>query len=310
MGIEIILDEGDLRHVRKPRVGDFLEQVCVIHGGVAIGYLDVPPTFQRCEQHEQIGRAISLILVIMPRRAAWLRRHRHTRFGDQLLRGLVQANDGAFGVARPVIHVQHIFHIGDEGSVGLRRNDILLFQMWFQIVFFSVRPIVLSLARSTMFSSTTLSSSSRKDHFARPFGGGEHIRAISLASAVPSKIRRRAEFGECLRARTPSKPSSTSRWRVRKTVASLVSRAFTMRLSLQPSPASEASALSRIRAFSTRAAGCLPLLISASSVSRSSMLNRTMYFLTATSDMCRFPVTLNTVARESQNPFGIKDAEH
>jgi hypothetical protein len=40
------------------------------------------------------------------------------------------------------------------------------------------------------------------------------------------------------------------------------------------------------------------------------MLNRTMYFLTATSDMSRFPVTLNTVARESQNPFGIKDAEH
>ena len=39
------------------------------------------------------------------------------------------------------------------------------------------------------------------------------------------------------------------------------------------------------------------------------MLNRTMYFLTATSDMFRFPVTLNTVARESQNPFGIKDAE-
>jgi hypothetical protein len=35
-----------------------------------------------------------------------------------------------------------------------------------------------------------------------------------------------------------------------------------------------------------------------------------MYFLTATSDMSRFPVTLNTVARESQNPFGIKDAEH
>ncbi len=43
-----------------------------------------------------------------------------------------------------------------------------------------------------MFSSTTLSSSRRKDHFARPFGGGEHIRAISLASAAPSKIRRRA----------------------------------------------------------------------------------------------------------------------
>jgi hypothetical protein len=83
---------------------------------MAIRHLDVPPTLQRREQHEQIGRAVALILVIMPRRTAWLRWHRHTRFGDQLLRGLVQANDGAFGVARPVIHVQHIFHIGDEGG--------------------------------------------------------------------------------------------------------------------------------------------------------------------------------------------------
>ena len=66
--------------------------------------------------------------------------------------------------------------------------------MWFEIVFFNVRPIVLSLARSTMFSSTTVSSSNRKVHFARPFGGGEHIRAISFASAAPSKMRGRAEF--------------------------------------------------------------------------------------------------------------------
>jgi hypothetical protein len=62
-----------------------------------------------------------------------------------------------------------------------------------------------------MFSSTTLPSSRRKDHVARPFGGGEHIRAISLASAAPSKMRRPAEFGECSRASTRSNPSSTSR---------------------------------------------------------------------------------------------------
>jgi hypothetical protein len=31
--------------------------VCAIHGGVAIGHLDVPPTFQMREQDEQIGRA-------------------------------------------------------------------------------------------------------------------------------------------------------------------------------------------------------------------------------------------------------------
>jgi hypothetical protein len=83
-----------LRRGGKPRVGYCLEQVCVIHGGMAIGRLDVPPTFQRREQHEQIGRAVALMLVIMPRGTARLRRHRHARFGDQLLLGLVQANYG------------------------------------------------------------------------------------------------------------------------------------------------------------------------------------------------------------------------
>jgi hypothetical protein len=45
----------------------------------------------------------------------------------------------------------------------------------------------------------------------------------------------------------PSNPSSTSGWRVRKRLPRWLSRAFTMRLSLQPSPASETSAFSRIR---------------------------------------------------------------
>jgi hypothetical protein len=48
-------------------------------------------------------------------------------------------------------------------------------------MFFCVRPIVLSLTRATMFNSTTLSSNSRKVHFARPLGGSEQARAISLA---------------------------------------------------------------------------------------------------------------------------------
>ena len=60
-------------------------------------------------------------------------------------------------------------------------------------VFFSVRPIVLSLARSTMCSSTTAVSSSFSVHRARPFGGSEQARAISLASEAPSKMRRLAE---------------------------------------------------------------------------------------------------------------------
>src|SRR6476646_3609429 len=50
----------------------------------------------------------------------------------------------------------------------------------------------------------------------------------------------------------------------------LVSSALIIRLSLQPSPASDTSAFNNIRAFSSRCAALLPLRISASSCSRSS----------------------------------------
>src|SRR6516162_829989 len=64
-------------------------------------------------------------------------------------------------------------------------------------------------------------------------------------------------------------------------VSMLVSSAAAIRLSLHASPAVEASAFSRMRAFSNRRAGALPFWISTSSRLRSSALSLTMYFLTA-----------------------------
>src|SRR5271155_4267714 len=61
--------------------------------------------------------------------------------------------------------------------------------MGLENVVFSTRPIVESLARSTMRSSTTLLSNNRKVQRARPLGGLEQAKAISLASFSPSKIR-------------------------------------------------------------------------------------------------------------------------
>ena len=77
---------------------------------------------------------------------------------------------------------------GTDG-VGLRWDDPLLLEVRLESVFLSVRPIVLSLARSTMFSCTTALSSSVSVHRLRPFGGGEQASAISLASLAPSKMR-------------------------------------------------------------------------------------------------------------------------
>src|SRR5215208_7131822 len=91
-------------------------------------------------------------------------------------------------------------------------------------VFFSTRPIVLSLARSTMLSSTTLFSNNRKVQRARPLGGLEQAKAISLASFSPSKIRATAGVARCLRLNTASKPSSTNCLRTRQTMDGLVSK--------------------------------------------------------------------------------------
>src|SRR5271166_4103039 len=180
-----------------------------------------------------------------------------------------------------MINLQHILHAGYERRIGIRRNDPLLLQMGFERVFFSVRPMVLSLARSTIFSSTTASSSNCNVHRLRPVGGREQANAINFASAAPSNMRGLAEAGECLRTRTASNPSSTSCWRVRATVSMLVSRAAAIRLSLHPSPASEASAFNRMRALVSSRAEYLPACISASSRSRSSSLSFTTYLFTA-----------------------------
>ena len=141
-------------------VGQRLEDLRVIERGVAVGHLDMPPSLQWGEQHEQIGGAVALILVVVAGWLSWLCRDWDTRFLDELLRRLVQADDGAVRIMRPLVDLQDVLHAGYEGGVGLRRDDPLLLQVRLESVFLSVRPIVLSLARSTMFSSTTAVSSS------------------------------------------------------------------------------------------------------------------------------------------------------
>src|SRR5262249_18564405 len=73
----------------------------------------------------------------------------------------------------------------------------------------------------------------------------------------------------------------------------LVSKAAMILLSLHPGPASETSAFKRMRAFSSRRAGPLPLCSSICSCSRSCALSRTAYFFTAIS----LPAMIASAAR-------------
>src|SRR3989440_6828025 len=66
------------------------KDVSVIHGGMAVRDLDMAPALKWGKHHEKVGGPIALVLVIETGRAPRFHRDWHARFGNQLLRGLVQ----------------------------------------------------------------------------------------------------------------------------------------------------------------------------------------------------------------------------
>ena len=53
--VEIILDEDDRLGFGEVDVGQVLQDVGVVDGGAPVGDLDVAPSFERREHHEQVG---------------------------------------------------------------------------------------------------------------------------------------------------------------------------------------------------------------------------------------------------------------
>src|SRR6476620_12386616 len=100
---EIVLHQHDLARTGKVSVGQRLEDLRVIERGVAVGHRNMAPSLQWGEQHEQVGGAIALILVVVARWPSRLCRDWDAGFLDELLRRLVQADDGAVRIVRPLI---------------------------------------------------------------------------------------------------------------------------------------------------------------------------------------------------------------
>ena len=118
MRAEIVPHQNDLARPREIPVRPIPKDRRVIGGGMPIGHLDVPPTLQRSEQHEDIGGAVALILVIDACWSAALHRHCHTGFPDQLLRGLIKTNQKPVRIPRPRLNLQTLFHRRHERRVG------------------------------------------------------------------------------------------------------------------------------------------------------------------------------------------------
>jgi hypothetical protein len=52
---------------------------------VAVRHFDVPPTFEGCEHHEEVGDAVAFIFIVVMGRTSWLHGDRRACLGHQLL---------------------------------------------------------------------------------------------------------------------------------------------------------------------------------------------------------------------------------
>ena len=80
-----VLNQNDRPGAREVDVGQVFQDVCIIHGGMAIGDLDTALALERGKHHEQVGGAVALVLVVEASRASRFHRNRHPRFAKQLL---------------------------------------------------------------------------------------------------------------------------------------------------------------------------------------------------------------------------------
>src|SRR6185369_8881687 len=115
---------------------------------------------QRCKGQKQVGRALPFVFAVDPQRLSSAHRQRFTRLGQQLLAGLIGANEFVSRCIGGLIQIQNLFHLRYERGVGLRRNAPLLFEPRLKFVFFNPSRTVSSEMCSTMSNATRRSASS------------------------------------------------------------------------------------------------------------------------------------------------------
>src|SRR4029079_13424777 len=202
--------------------------------------------------------------------------HREPRLPDELLAGLVHADDGSQRIVGTFVDLENVLHLPNELGIGVGRHAPHLDQLRLQLVFFSVRRMVSWETVSTWPSSTSRSAKRRSVQRHRPAGGLPQAKAMRWASCSPSSIRGRRGTGR--RTRAPSRPPSTKERRTRWRVIAPRSRASLICSSDHAGPRGLQSALSRMRARVNLRAAALPLATSDSNWPRSSADKRTTNF--------------------------------
>src|SRR6266511_2429107 len=269
MGVKLVHHLDDPLRFRVLDIDQVSDGVRPIDARAVVGNLDPAPPGQRLEEHEQVADALALVLEVIALDLTGARWQRPACLTDQLLRGLIHADQRPLRVVGPRVDVQHILQVVDKLGIRRGRNAPLLLPPGLQFVFFKVRRTVSYERLSTYVSSTILSASNCKVQRAAPVGGGLQAKAIKCASWRPSSLRNRGFSGR-RGSRAAAKLSSTKRRRTRSMVGMLTSTASAIAASVQAAPFGLWSALRRMRAWASLRAAPFPAPIKSWSVWRSS----------------------------------------
>ena len=102
VGREIIHHDADPLRVRIMDIGQIAHALGEAACGSPVRHVHMPPGFMRVEKHEQIGRAIAPIFVIIPLRLTWRGWDRLAYFTNQLCRILSKQTTGRRGRSRRI----------------------------------------------------------------------------------------------------------------------------------------------------------------------------------------------------------------
>src|SRR5215207_8817693 len=273
MGVEVVHYQHDLLGLWVVQIYKLLYAMRPVDLRSSLGDADVAPAGQRFGDDEEVGRPLTLILVVLTGSSSragveWL-----PHLCYKLLALLVQANLRETLVVGAGVDLKDVLHAPTEGGILLWRDGPLPLEPGLYGTFFRVR-----LTSSREMGSSAHSSSTKRSARRRtlqrffPFGGSEQARAIRCASCSPLSFFGLVAFA--LRwTSAASKPSQANLWRTRATVERLTSRASAILVSGQAwsGASSPSSALSRMRAWVNWRAEAWPPAIKPSRLPRSSL---------------------------------------
>lgn len=184
--------------------------------GTPLGALDRPPALPGLPRPPQMTTPLPALLIVVPHRFAWDPRQGLAHFADQVGGTLVNTDPMRLRGRRRGIQGQAIFH--PPATLRARGGHTpCLFLPRLQHVCVRVRRTVSSDIDAPTRRASRLSASRGIVQHGRSSGGALHATALRHASGFPARLRHPPGRGRS--ANAASMPSSTTRLRVRSTVA-------------------------------------------------------------------------------------------